>query len=76
MEHLFWIGFVGFVVAGLFAIMQAKKVLMVAIGKNKAWAVKEALTGPVDPNVPASILQLHPDFTLVADEEALSLLDL
>ena len=61
---------------GIWGIMQAKKVLMVAIGKNKAWAVKEALTGPVDPNVPASILQLHPDFTLVADEEALSLLDL
>ena len=61
---------------GIWGIMQAKKVLMVANGKNKAWAVKEALTGPVTPNVPASILQLHPDFTLVADEEALSLLDL
>ena len=59
---------------GIWGIMQAKKVLMVVNGKNKAAAVKAALTGPVDPKVPASILQLHPDFTLVADEEALSLL--
>ncbi|MBP3672696.1 MAG: glucosamine-6-phosphate deaminase [Oscillospiraceae bacterium] len=61
---------------GIWGIMQAKKVLMVVNGKNKAQAVKAALTGPVDPKVPASILQLHPDFTMVADEEALSLLDL
>ena len=60
---------------GIWGIMQAKKVLMVVHGANKAAAVKAALTGPVDPKVPASILQLHPDFTLVADEEALSLLE-
>ena len=47
---------------------------MVASGANKAQAVKEAFFGPVTPNVPASILQYHPDFILVADEEALSLL--
>ncbi len=61
---------------GIWGIMQAKRVLMVVNGKNKAEAVKAALTGPITPKVPASILQLHPDFTLVADEEALSLLDL
>lgn len=61
---------------GIWGIMKAKKVLMVVNGKKKAKAVKAALTGPVDPKVPASILQLHPDFTLVADEEALSLLEL
>ncbi len=60
---------------GIWGIMQAKRVLMVVNGKNKAAAVKAALTGPVDPRVPASILQLHPDFTMVADEEALSLLE-
>ena len=59
---------------GIWGIMQAKKVLMVVNGKNKAAAVKAALTGPVDPKVPASILQLHPDCTIVADAEALSLL--
>ena len=59
---------------GIWGIMQAKKVLMVVNGKNKAAAIKAAVTGPIDPKVPASILQLHPDCTIVADEEALSLL--
>ena len=52
----------------------ANVVAQSGLGKNKAAAVKAALTGPVDPKVPASILQLHPDCTIVADEEALSLL--
>ena len=59
---------------GIWGIMQAKKVLMVVNGKNKAEAVKAMFTGPIDPKVPASILQLHPDCTIVADEEARSLL--
>lgn len=58
---------------GILDIIQAKKVVMVANGENKAQAVKDSFWGPVTPRVPASILQLHPDFTLVADEEALSL---
>ena len=59
---------------GTYDIMQAKRVLMVASGKAKAQAVKAMLTGPITPKMPASILQFHRDFTLVADEEALSLL--
>ena len=59
---------------GIKTIMQARKVLVVANGKAKAQAVKDAVTGPVTPACPGSILQLHPDCTLVADEEALSLL--
>ena len=59
---------------GIKTIMQARKVLMVANGKGKAEIVKKAFFGPVTPEVPASILQLHPDFILVADEEALSLI--
>ena len=47
---------------------------MVANGKGKAEIVKKAFFGPVTPEVPASILQMHPDFTLVGDEEALSLI--
>lgn len=58
---------------GILGIMQAKRVVMVATGKNKAEAVRDAFCGPVTPQMPASILQLHPDFTLVADEDALSL---
>jgi glucosamine-6-phosphate deaminase len=52
--------------------MKARRVLMVVSGKSKAGILKEALCGPVVPQVPASVLQLHPDFILVADEEALS----
>ena len=53
---------------------QAYKVLMVVNGAGKAEIVKKAFFGPVTPEVPASILQMHPDFTLVGDEDALSLL--
>ena len=59
---------------GIKTIMQARQVLVVANGKAKAQAVKDAVTGPVTPACPGSILQLHPDCILVADEEALSLL--
>jgi glucosamine-6-phosphate deaminase len=59
---------------GVRDIMQARKVLMVANGASKAQAIRDAFFGPVTPHVPASILQLHGDFTLVADEEALSLI--
>ena len=58
---------------GVRDIMQARKVLMVANGAAKAQAIRDAFFGPVTPHVPA-ILQLHGDFTLVADEEALSLI--
>ena len=57
---------------GIRDIMQARRVLMVVSGEGKAETVRAAFTGPVTPRVPASILQLHPDFTLVADEAALS----
>lgn len=60
---------------GIRGIMQAKKVLMIVTGLNKAQAVMDTLAGPISPKVPASILQLHPDFTMIADEEALSFLD-
>jgi glucosamine-6-phosphate deaminase len=59
---------------GVRDILQAKRVVMVASGENKAQAVKAAFFGPITPQMPASILQYHPDFTLVADEAALSLL--
>lgn len=62
------------VTMGLFDIIQAERVLMVVSGKDKAQAVKDAFFGPITPKVPASILQFHGNFTLVADEEALSLI--
>ncbi len=60
---------------GVGAIMAARRVLVVASGRDKAEAVARAFAGPVDPQCPASILRLHPDCTLVADKEALSKLD-
>ena len=57
---------------GICDIMQAERVVMVVSGESKASIVKEAFFGPVTPRVPASILQLHKDFILVADEAALS----
>ena len=59
---------------GIGTIMKAKKVIMVVSGKDKAEIVKKAFTGPVTPEVPASILQMHPNFVLVGDKAALSLL--
>ena len=57
---------------GIKTIMQAKKVLVVVSGKDKAGIVKQAFFGPVTPRVPASILQLHSDAIVIADEDALS----
>lgn len=57
---------------GIKSIMMAKKILIIVSGEAKADAVNKAFFGPVVPQVPASILQMHPDVTLVADEAALS----
>ena len=55
-------------------ITEAKKILLLAVGKNKAEAVRATVEGPVTPDVPASILQRHPDCILIADAAAASLL--
>lgn len=57
---------------GIKNIMQAKKVLIIVSGEEKADIVKKAFFGPVTPMVPASILQMHGDVILVGDEAALS----
>ena len=59
---------------GIGNIMAAKKILLVATGTSKAEALYNSLYGPITPKVPASILQLHPDLTVVADEDALSMI--
>lgn len=59
---------------GIGTIMRAKKILLIASGEEKAAIMKQALRGPITPEVPASVLQLHPDVTIVGDEAALSLL--
>lgn len=57
---------------GIGTIMAARRVLVVASGKDKAAIVRKAFLGPVTPEVPASILQFHPDAMVVVDEEAAS----
>ena len=57
---------------GIKTIMQAKRILIAASGKDKADIIKKAFFGPVTPSVPASILQMHNNVILVGDQEALS----
>ena len=57
---------------GIKTIMMAKKILVVVSGEDKAETVKNAFFGPVTPEVPASILQLHNDVVIVGDKAALS----
>ena len=59
---------------GIGTIMKAKKVVLMANGKGKAQIIYDTLFGPVTPNVPASILQLHPDVLVYVDEDAFSVL--
>ncbi len=53
---------------GMMSIMQAKKILLIANGKNKKDIVEKSFNGPITPLVPASILQLHPDVTVIFSE--------
>lgn len=55
---------------GLGTILEARQLLLVVHGTDKADILCEALTGPVTPDCPASVLQLHPHVTVVADEAA------
>ena len=57
---------------GIGTIMQARRVLVVVSGRDKAAAVRAAFFGPVTPQVQGSVLQFHNDAVIVADEEALS----
>ena len=56
------------VTTGMLSIMQAKKVLMIANGKAKKDILEKAFFGPITPMIPASILQLHPDLTVIYSE--------
>ena len=62
----------GYVSMGPKTIMSAKEIVMIAFGKKKANIIKEAFFGPISEDVPASILQTRPNFTLLLDREAAS----
>ena len=59
---------------GIKNIMQAKSILLAASGKSKAEALYKAIYGEIVPSVPPSILQLHNNVTIVADDDALSVI--
>lgn len=55
---------------GIRNIMHAKKILLIANGSGKSEVIKEMLLGPVTPNLPASVIQLHNDATIILDKTA------
>ena len=57
---------------GIGSIMKSDKILVVVSGEDKAEALAKAVCGEITPEVPASVLQLHKNVTIVADEAALS----
>jgi len=59
---------------GIKTIMNSKKIILLANGLNKAEAIEKAVKGKINPSIPASILQLHNDVTIIIDKEAASLL--
>lgn len=59
---------------GIKNIMQSRKIVLIASGEGKAKVVQQMIEGPITPELPASVLQLHPDVTIILDQEAASLL--
>ncbi|MGT2925797.1 glucosamine-6-phosphate deaminase [Streptococcus cuniculipharyngis] len=57
---------------GIASIMSAKSIILMAYGLEKAAAVKAMVEGPVNPDLPASILQEHDDVLVILDQEAAS----
>ena len=53
---------------GMVSIMQAKKIVLIANGAAKRDILEKAFFGPITPRIPASILQLHPDITVIYSE--------
>lgn len=62
------------VTMGVRTVMNARAVILMAIGKGKAQIIRQTVLGPVTEEVPASVLQLHPDCEIYLDHEAASLL--
>ncbi|MBZ4665890.1 glucosamine-6-phosphate deaminase [Mahella sp.] len=60
------------VTMGIKNIMQSRSIILMASGEAKADMVAKALTGPITPQVPASVLQLHPQLTVILDRQAAS----
>ena len=62
------------ITVGMATILKSKRILLMASGKNKARAIRETISGYVSTEVPASLLQTHPEVTVIIDEEAADLI--
>lgn len=60
---------------GMKTIMNSRKIILLANGEEKAEAIKQAVQGSIMPETPVSILQLHPDVTIIVDKEAAKLIN-
>ena len=60
---------------GIQSIMQSKMIVLMAYGQGKADAIKQMIEGPVTEDLPASVLQKHPNVVVIVDEAAASTLD-
>lgn len=63
------------VTMGIGTILKARRIILLANGRNKAEAIKRTVSGLVTSVCPSSFLQTHPDVTLILDQEAAALLD-
>ncbi|ABS32382.1 glucosamine-6-phosphate deaminase [Clostridium botulinum] len=61
---------------GIKSIIHSKKIILLACGSAKSDAVSKTINGKINPNIPASILQLHRDVVVIIDKEAASKLNL
>ncbi|KYD19558.1 Glucosamine-6-phosphate deaminase [Geobacillus stearothermophilus] len=59
---------------GIATILRSRRLVLLASGREKAEAMARLLEGVVTPDLPASALHLHPDVTIIADRQALSLI--
>lgn len=64
-----------YVTMGPKSVFAVRHIILVVNGKHKASIVKKALEGPVTEEIPSSLLRLHPNITVILDEEAASELD-
>ena len=62
------------ITVGIATILKARRILLLASGKNKAHAIKETVSGHVSTQVPSSLLQTHPEVTIIIDEAAAELI--
>ncbi|HBR31361.1 MAG: glucosamine-6-phosphate deaminase [Eubacteriales bacterium] len=62
------------VTMGIKTVMNARSIILIALGASKAQIIRDTIKGEITPNVPASVLQLHPDVTIYVDKEAAELI--